>query len=120
MRDIQNRRNRFRTCSRGFRSNGSLDNHHNRGGLTNYDRPRSNLRGNQSPSRLLEKYSNLAKEALTSGDNILSENYLQHAEHFSRILSGRNSHVKNNFEDKEQTQDQQSEGKPTTDLKEEE
>ena len=36
---------------------------------------------------MVEKYNNLAREALSSGDKILSENYLQHADHFSRILS---------------------------------
>ena len=120
MRDNHNRRNRFRTGGRSFRRNGSPNNHINRTGLTSFDRSRSNLRGNQNPSRLLEKYSNLAKEALSSGDKILSENYLQHAEHFSRILSGRNSNVKNNFEDKEQTQDQQGKDDFKADLKEEE
>ena len=37
--------------------------------------------------RIIEKYKNLAKEALGSGDKILHENYLQHSDHFSRILS---------------------------------
>ena len=37
--------------------------------------------------KLIDKYNNLAREALSSGDKILSENYLQHADHFSRILS---------------------------------
>ena len=36
---------------------------------------------------MIDKYNNLAREALSSGDKILSENYLQHADHFSRILS---------------------------------
>ena len=35
---------------------------------------------------MVEKYNNLAREALSTGDKILSENYLQHADHFSRIL----------------------------------
>ena len=91
MRDNHNRRNRFRTGGRSFRRNGSPNNHINRTGLTSFDRSRSNLRGNQNPSRLLEKYSNLAKEALSSGDKILSENYLQHADHFTRILNERES-----------------------------
>ena len=38
---------------------------------------------------LIEKYSNLAREALSSGDKILSENYFQHAEHFIRVLEER-------------------------------
>ena len=39
---------------------------------------------------LLEKYNALAKEALSSGDRILSENYLQHVDHFERIISSKN------------------------------
>ena len=35
---------------------------------------------------MVEKYNNLAREATSSGDKILSENYLQHADHFSAIL----------------------------------
>ena len=50
-------------------------------------RHRSPGRNNQNASKLVEKYNNLAREALSSGDKILSENYLQHADHFSRILA---------------------------------
>ena len=35
---------------------------------------------------MIDKYNNLAREALSTGDKILSENYLQHADHFSRVL----------------------------------
>ena len=44
-------------------------------------------RNNQNAAKLIDKYNNLAREALSSGDKILSENYLQHADHFTRILS---------------------------------
>ena len=43
-------------------------------------------RNNHNASKLVEKYSNLAIEALSNGDKILSENYYQHAEHFIRVL----------------------------------
>ena len=43
-------------------------------------------RNNHNASKLIEKYNNLAREALSSGDKILSENYFQHADHFTRIL----------------------------------
>ena len=43
-------------------------------------------RNNQNATKLAEKYTNLAKEALTNGDKILYENYLQHADHFTRIF----------------------------------
>ena len=48
-------------------------------------------RNNQNISKLIEKYNNLAREALSNGDKILSENYFQHADHFMRILSERKS-----------------------------
>ena len=51
---------------------------------------RNNFRSTQSAEKLLEKYNALAKEALSSGDRILSENYFQHADHFSRIIDGKN------------------------------
>ena len=44
-------------------------------------------RNNHNAPKLIEKYNNLAREALSAGDKILSENYFQHADHFTRILS---------------------------------
>ena len=44
-------------------------------------------RNNQNANKLIEKYSDLAREALSNGDKILSENYFQHADHFLRILN---------------------------------
>ena len=44
-------------------------------------------RNNHNAPKLIEKYSSLAREALSNGDKILSEDYLQHADHFARILS---------------------------------
>ena len=53
--------------------------------------------------KIIEKYKNLAKEALSGGDKILHENYLQHSDHFSRILSEVNIlKTKNNIDDKSQ------------------
>ena len=53
--------------------------------------------------KIIEKYKNLAKEALSDGDKILHENYLQHSDHFSRILSEVNTlKAKNNIDDKSQ------------------
>ena len=43
-----------------------------------------------SAEKLFEKYTSLAKEAVSSGDITLSENYLQHADHFMRVIEGRN------------------------------
>ena len=53
--------------------------------------------------KIIEKYKNLAKEALSGGDQILHESYLQHSDHFSRILTEVNTlKTKNNTNDKSQ------------------
>ena len=82
-RNNNNRRNKFRTSNRNFRTNGS--NIPSLGLKNNFQRMHSSGNNNNAP-KLIEKYSNLAREALSSGDKILSENYSQHADHFHRIL----------------------------------
>ena len=57
-------------------------------------------RNNHNASKLIEKYNNLAREALSIGDKIMSENYFQHADHFSRILSEQENLRKSKFESK--------------------
>ena len=51
---------------------------------------RNNFRSTLSAEKLLEKYNSLAKEAMSSGDKTLSENYLQHADHFMRVIEDKN------------------------------
>jgi len=51
---------------------------------------RNNFRTSMSPEKSLEKYSSLAKEAMSAGDKTLSENYLQHADHFMRMIEDKN------------------------------
>tara|TARA_B100001250_G_scaffold391811_1_gene393063 strand:- start:137 stop:520 length:384 start_codon:yes stop_codon:yes gene_type:complete len=85
------RRNRFKSNGdRNFRKrngNGGKNNGDFSNGL---DFKRKNPgRNNQNASKLIEKYNDLAKEAISNGDKILSENYLQHADHFARILQSR-------------------------------
>ena len=64
----------------------------NRMGLNSFSnsQTRNNFRSTQSPEKLLEKYNTLAKEAMSSGDGTLCENFLQHADHFIRIIEDRN------------------------------
>ena len=84
-----NRKNRFKSNGdRNFRKR-SLHVHKNQGEFSSNSefRHRNPGRNNQNAGKLIDKYNNLAREALSSGDKILSENYLQHADHFSRILS---------------------------------
>ena len=51
-------------------------------------------RNNQNAAKLIEKYNDLAREAASNGDKILSENYFQHADHFTRILNEQESFKK--------------------------
>ena len=84
-----NRKNRFKSGGdRNFRKR-PLNGHKNQNDFNNHSefRHRNPGRNNQNAGKLIDKYNNLAREALSSGDKILSENYLQHADHFSRILS---------------------------------
>ena len=43
-----------------------------------------------------EKYTHLAKEAMSAGDKTLSENYLQHADHFMRVIEDKNRNRNDN------------------------
>ena len=84
-----NRKNRFKSNGeRNFRKR-SLNGHKNHGDFNpNSDfKHRNPGRNNQNAAKLVDKYNNLAREALSTGDKILSENYLQHADHFSRVLN---------------------------------
>ena len=97
MRHRRNRRFRHRSNGRGFqsRSNGS-DSSRLRPSTFSNGRTRNNFINPQNAEKLVEKYNNLAKEALSSGDKILSENYFQHADHFARIFEEKNLNNKEN------------------------
>jgi len=89
----QNRPRRFRRHSNG-RSRQSHDNGDMKMRLRSdsfsNSQTRNRFRTSQSAEKLLEKYNTLAKEALSSGDKTLSENYFQHADHFMRIIENKN------------------------------
>ena len=84
-----NRRSNFRRSTRNFKSNG--DNSKFGSNFSNNEnfKRKSPGRNNHNAPKLIEKYNDLAREALSNGDKILSENYLQHADHFTRILNER-------------------------------
>ena len=92
-----NRRNNFRRNDRSFKSNGDRPKFgSNFSNKDNFQR-RVPGRNNHNASKLIEKYNDLAREALSSGDKILSENYFQHADHFTRILNEQESYRKSKF-----------------------
>ena len=87
-----NRRNNFRRNDRGFKNN-VIDKNKFGTNFSNNDNfhRKAPGRNNHNASKLHEKYNNLAREALASGDKIMSENYFQHADHFKRILNEQES-----------------------------
>ena len=92
-----NRRNNFRRNDRNFKSNVERPKYgSNFSNNENFQRKVPG-RNNHNAPKLIEKYENLAREALSSGDKILSENYFQHADHFTRILNEQEAYKKARF-----------------------
>ena len=87
-----NRRTRFRNNDRGYKRNGDLQKFNSEFTVNSNFQRKAPGRNNHNAPKLIEKYNDLAREALSKGDKILSENYFQHAEHFARILSERQNH----------------------------
>ena len=92
-----NRRSSFRRNTRNFKSNG--DNSKFGSNFSNNEnfKRKAPGRNNHNAPKLIEKYNDLAREASSNGDKILSENYLQHADHFTRILNEQENYKKIKF-----------------------
>ncbi len=86
-RNNSNRRNNFRRTDRNFKSGSDRPKYNTN--FSNNDNFQRKVpgRNNHNAPKLIEKYNNLAREALSVGDKIMSENYFQHADHFTRILN---------------------------------
>ena len=98
------RRSNFRRNDRNFKSNGDRPKYtSNYSNNENFKRKVPG-RNNHNASKLIEKYNDLAREASSNGDKILSENYLQHADHFTRILSEQENYRKQKFEENKSTE----------------
>ena len=76
---------------------------------TNFQRKPHRV-NNQNASRLIEKYNNLAREAMSSGDKILSESYYQFSDHYVRVL---------NEKEKSQNSTNYNKSKPSSEKSEE-
>ena len=88
------RRNNFRRSDRNFKSNGERQKFSSNYSSNENFKRKVPGRNNHNAPKLIEKYNDLAREASSNGDKILSENYLQHADHFTRILNERESYKK--------------------------
>ncbi|MDC3119495.1 DUF4167 domain-containing protein [Candidatus Pelagibacter sp.] len=92
-----NRRNNFRRNDRNFKSNGDRPKFGSNFSNNENFKRKVPGRNNYNAPKLIEKYNDLAREASSNGDKILSENYLQHADHFTRVLNERESIRKERF-----------------------
>ena len=115
-RNNNNRRNNFRRPDRNFKPNGDRPKFNSN--FSNNENFQRNVpsRNNHNAAKLIEKYNNLAREALSSEDKILSENYFQHADHFTRILNEQESfrkarYASNNTENSETKNSEQKSDK---------
>ena len=110
------RKNRFRSNNdRSFKKNGKIHTFNSDLSVTN-DFSRKKINRNINTSKLIEKYTELAKEALSNGDKILSENYLQHADHFTRILNERESFKKERNLEEKSDENEKETNKPSENI----
>tara|TARA_X000001036_G_scaffold348923_1_gene329353 strand:- start:118 stop:507 length:390 start_codon:yes stop_codon:yes gene_type:complete len=98
------RRNNFRRNDRGFKSNNDRSKFSSNFASNESFQRKIPGRNNHNASKLIDKYNNLAREALSGGDKILSENYFQHADHFTRILSEQDNFRKSKFSENPSSQ----------------
>ena len=82
-----NKRGRFRSNDRNYKRNGETSKFNSDYSSNSNFQRNFPSRNNYNAPKLIEKYNDLAREALSKGDKILSENYFQHADHFTRILA---------------------------------
>ena len=99
-RNNSGRRNGFRRNDRNFKTNGERQKFGSNFTNTESFQRKNPGRNNHNAPKLIEKYNNLAREALSIGDKIMSENYFQHADHFSRILSEQENIRKTRYSEK--------------------
>ena len=98
-RNNNNRRNNFRRNDRGYKSGSDRSKYSSN--FTNSENFQRKVpgRNNHNASKLIEKYNDLAREALSVGDKIMSENYFQHADHFTRIMNEKENYKKIKIEE---------------------
>jgi len=80
------------------RNNGGGGNNNNRKGgnplSRSYDSTGPDVKIRGTAQHIAEKYATLARDAQSVGDNVMAENYLQHAEHYNRIIAAAQARVR--------------------------
>ena len=108
------RRNNFRRNDRNFKSNGDRPKFGSNYSNNDNFKRKAPGRNNHNAPKLIEKYNDLAREASSNGDKILSENYLQHADHFTRILNEQENYKKLRFAENKPTENKPTENTAQT------
>ena len=108
-RNNNNRRNNFRRIDRNYKSGGERQKFSSNFSNNDNFKRKSPGRNNHNAAKLIEKYNDLAREALSNGDKILSENYLQHADHFTRVINEREIFRKEKYSENVDTKSEISE-----------
>ena len=106
-RNNNTRRNNFRRNERTYKVNGDRNKYNNNFSNNDNFQRKISGRNNHNASKLIDKYNNLAREALSTGDKILSESYFQHADHFTRVLNEREIQKKM-FDNKSSKEDEKN------------
>ena len=105
-RNNNNRRNNFRRTDRGYKTSGERQKFSSNFSNSDNFKRKSPGRNNHNAAKLIEKYNDLAREASSHGDKILSENYLQHADHFTRVLNERENLRKEKFSENDENKNE--------------
>ena len=108
------RRNNFRRNDRNFKTTGDRPKFSSNYSNNENFKRKVPGRNNHNASKLIEKYSDLAREASSSGDKILSENYLQHADHFTRVMNEQEAFKKERFAENKAINDENTLEEKTT------
>ena len=112
------RRSNFRRNDRNFKSNGDRPKFGSNFSNNENFKRKAPGRNNHNAPKLIEKYNELAREASSSGDKILSENYLQHADHFTRVMNEQNILRKERFSENKVSNFENTEEKDTSKIEE--
>ena len=103
------RRNNFRRNDRNYKSNGDRSKFNSNFSNNESFKRKMPGRNNHNAQKLIEKYNDLAREASSNGDKILSENYLQHADHFTRVVNEQDAFRKERLDENKLTNNASSE-----------
>ncbi|TDK34605.1 DUF4167 domain-containing protein [Rhizobium deserti] len=112
----QNKRGRGRGNNNngGGGGGGSNNNSFNRKGgnplSRTYDSSGPDVKIRGTAQHIAEKYSTLARDAQSSGDRVMAENYLQHAEHYNRIIAAAQAQMQDRFQQQERGDFQDRDG----------